>query len=63
MKLDLTQWIPDSFGTADCVIIGDTDLHVIDYKYGRGVRVEVGSNEQLMIYALGAVGEFGWCLP
>lgn len=34
------------------------DLHVVDFKFGQGVRVDVGTeaepNEQLMCYALGA---------
>lgn len=45
------------YGTSDCCI-WDPDtkhLHVIDYKHGRGVLVEVERNPQLMYYALGAV--------
>jgi hypothetical protein len=42
------------WGTADATI-SDTDvLTVVDYKYGKGVRVDAMSNEQLMFYALGA---------
>lgn len=52
---DLEHIRPGMFGTNDCaVLIGET-LHVIDYKYGRGVPVEVENNSQLFYYALGAV--------
>lgn len=30
-------------------------LHVIDLKYGRGVKVDAEDNDQLRIYALGAL--------
>lgn len=50
--------IPGQFGTSDTVIVGDTWLHVIDLKFGRGVQVFAEENEQLMLYALGALDEF-----
>ena len=43
------------WGTADAIILGHDDLHVVDLKYGAGVLVEVEDNPQLMIYALGAL--------
>lgn len=40
------------WGTVDAAVwVGDV-LHVIDFKYGSGVRVEVKDNAQLKIYAL-----------
>ena len=54
-RLDLTEYIPGGFGTADCVIIGDGVLHIIDLKYGKGVPVSAENNPQMMIYALGAI--------
>ena len=57
-KLDLSEWVPDGFGTADCVIIADGTMHVFDLKYGKGVRVDAEENPQLQLYALGAVKEF-----
>lgn len=50
--------IPDQFGTSDAVIVRGTQMHVIDLKYGRGVQVFAEKNEQLMLYALGALDEF-----
>jgi hypothetical protein len=51
--------VPDSFGTADCIILGPDYIHVIDLKYGKGVRVDAEHNEQLMLYALGALNDYG----
>lgn len=48
--------IEDVYGTADAVIISDKGvLHVLDLKFGRGVRVEAEDNPQLRCYALGAL--------
>lgn len=48
-------YVPDGFGTGDCIIIADRTLHVIDFKYGQGVLVESEHNPQMMLYALGAL--------
>lgn len=53
-RLDLSEYIPGGFGTADCIMIGDDLLHVADFKYGKGVPVAAENNEQLQLYALGA---------
>ncbi len=42
-------------GTADAVVIDGDTLHVIDLKWGRGVLVRAERNEQLILYALGAL--------
>ena len=59
-KLDLTEWVPDGFGTSDVTIISDGVLEIIDLKYGKGVPVSAINNSQLRLYALGALSEFGW---
>ena len=59
-KLDFSDFIPDSFGTADAVIISDGLMEVIDFKYGKGVEVSAVGNTQMMIYALGALAAFSW---
>lgn len=41
-------------GIADCILIGSGTIHVIDFKYGKGVLVDADHNPQLMLYALGA---------
>ena len=59
-KLDLRQYIPDAFGTADAIIIADGVMEVIDFKYGKGVKVSAERNPQMMIYALGAYERFSF---
>ena len=46
---------PGGAGTADCLIYAGNQLHIVDFKYGRGVKVEAHHNNQLGIYALGAI--------
>lgn len=45
--------LPGVTGTTDCVIIKDEECHVIDFKYGRGVKVYAEENRQLILYAMG----------
>lgn len=52
---DLNRFAPCSFGTADATVIRYKTLHVIDFKYGAGVRVSATYNPQMMLYALGAL--------
>ena len=57
-RVDFSRWVPEGFGTADCVIIADRTLRVVDYKHGLGVLVEAEMNPQMMCYALGAMELF-----
>ena len=57
-RLDFSKWVPDGFGTGDCVIVSDDVLTIIDFKYGIGVLVEAERNPQLLCYALGALQLF-----
>ena len=57
-RLDFSEYVPGGFGTGDLVIVADGALEVIDFKGGRGVRVEADHNSQLMLYGLGALLEF-----
>ena len=57
-RVDFSRWVPEGFGTADCVIIADGTLRVVDYKHGLGVLVEAEMNPQMMCYALGALEIF-----
>lgn len=53
--LDFSKWVPDGFGTGDCLIVSDKVLHIIDFKYGLGILVDAYDNPQMMCYALGAL--------
>ena len=57
-RLDFSKYVPEGFGTGDCVIIADGTLSVIDYKHGKGILVEAEKNPQMLCYALGALELF-----
>ena len=59
-RLDFSEYIPDAFGTADAIIIADGVMEVIDFKYGKGVKVSAYKNPQMLIYALGAYDRFSF---
>lgn len=54
-RLDFSRWVPEGFGTGDCLIVADKLLQIIDFKYGLGILVEAENNPQMMCYALGAL--------
>lgn len=60
-RLEFSEYIgvPEQFGTSDAVVMVGDELQVHDLKFGRGVRVDADDNEQLMLYALGALATFG----
>jgi len=63
-EVSFEEYVPGGFGTSDCVIIGDGEMFVVDYKHGKGVPVSAEGhpngqgkpegNSQLKCYALGA---------
>ena len=55
VKVDISDYAPESFGRCDCVMFGGGTLIITDYKHGKGVPVDVEWNPQLMLYALGAL--------
>jgi hypothetical protein len=57
-RVDFSRWVEGGFGTADCIIIADGTLRVIDYKHGLGVLVTAEENPQMQCYALGALELF-----
>lgn len=58
-KIDYSKYVPEGFGTADCVLISSNTLQIIDFKYGKGVKVDAEDNPQLKLYALAALEQFG----
>lgn len=56
-RVDFSRYVPEGFGTADCLILAGDALHVVDYKHGKGVVVDADHNPQMMLYALGAMSE------
>ena len=59
-RVDFHEWVPDGFGTADCIIIQGDVMDVIDYKYGKGVAVSAEDNPQMKLYGLGALYDYGF---
>lgn len=57
-RVDFSRWVEDGFGTADCIVIADGTMNVVDFKYGRGVEVSAEDNPQMKLYALGALEIF-----
>lgn len=62
-RIDYSVYAPEGFGTGDCIVIGGETLHIIDLKYGKGVRVSGEGNPQMRLYALGALQEYGFLYP
>lgn len=59
VKVDFSKWVPEGFGTGDCIIVADDWLEIVDLKYGKGHRVEAAGNPQMRLYALGALEYYG----
>ena len=67
-RVDYSHIAPTGFGTADMLIVSrDADgkgvLHIIDFKAGAGIYVEVDHNSQLSLYALGGLHAYGYIYP
>lgn len=39
-RVDYSRYVRDGFGTCDAVIVSDGTLYIVDFKYGKGVRVK-----------------------
>ena len=59
-RVDFSPWVPEGFGTCDCILIQGDTLVIIDYKYGQGVPVSAKDNPQMKLYALGALNDYGF---
>lgn len=62
-RLDFSNIVPSGFGTGDCVLIVGKYLHIIDFKYGKGVPVSAEDNPQMRLYAIGAINEYSFLFP
>ncbi|MPZ19532.1 MAG: DUF2800 domain-containing protein [Luteitalea sp.] len=57
-RLDLGHLSPGQFGTGDAIAFKDGDLHLFEYKHGRGVAVDPKDNPQLLSYVSGAAKRY-----
>jgi hypothetical protein len=62
-RVDYSTYASEGFGTCDCIIIGGNILHIVDFKYGKGVHVSAKGNSQMKLYALGAYIEYSFLYP
>ena len=58
--VDFSNVAPGGFGTCDAIVMDNDTLHVVDLKYGKGVRVEAEGNTQALLYAIGAINNHSW---
>ena len=59
VELKFDRYAKGGFGTCDCLVLGGSELHIIDFKFGKGVPVSAENNPQMMLYALGALELYG----
>ena len=58
VRVDFSEYVPDGFGTCDCVMIGGDTLHITDSTHRKGVQVSAENNSQMRLYALGALKQY-----
>jgi hypothetical protein len=58
-RVNFGQYVSGGFGTCDALIIKGNTLYVTDLKFGKGLKVDAHKNSQGMLYALGALYDFG----
>ena len=58
VQVDFSAYVPEGYGTADCIMVGGNTLRVIDFKYGKGVPVSAIDNPQMKLYAVGALAQY-----
>ncbi len=59
-RVDCSGYVRECAGTCDALIVSDGVLSIVDFKFGRGTKVEAEGNDQLRLYALGALEMFGY---
>jgi hypothetical protein len=62
-RVDYSHVAPEGFGTADFIAIGDDLLVIADLKTGQGKLVSAQGNEQMRLYALGALQAVSGIFP
>jgi len=62
VRVDLTRWVKESFGTSDHIAFDTSDgtLYVTDLKYGKGIKKYAKDNPQAMLYGLGSYDDLSW---
>jgi hypothetical protein len=63
MMVHYNRWVDDGFGTLDRAKVDGDTVHIVDFKYGKGVEVNAFDNSQLKIYLAGFYQDWGWLFP
>lgn len=58
VRVDFSEYVPEGFGTCDCIMIGGDTLNITDYKHGKGVPVSAEGNAQMRLYGLGTLKRY-----
>lgn len=48
-RVDFSRRVEQGFGTADCIVIADGTLQIIDFKYGLGVPASAEESPRRLI--------------
>ena len=59
-RVDFSHVVPEGFGTADAIVMSGNTLHIVDLKYGKGIKVYAENNSQAMLYALGVLHDYDY---
>ena len=62
-RVDYSHVAPEGFGTADFIAVGDDLMVIVDLKTGQGKPVPIQGNEQMRLYALGALRAVAGIFP
>ena len=66
-RVDFSPWVPDGFGTCDCIILQGETMDVIDYKFGKEEREHIVQIEQyikvLKTMGYTSVKGYVWYVP
>lgn len=57
-KLDFSEYVREGYGTGDTIMVGARKMVLVDYKHGKGVKVEATNNPQLKLYGIGGYMHF-----
>jgi hypothetical protein len=60
VRVDFSNVVPEGFGTSDAIAIVGKTIHYIDLNYGQGEKVDAEENSQGMLYAIGALNDYGF---
>lgn len=58
VRVDYSKYAKGGFGTADFICVSAGEIIIMDFKYGKGVRVSAEDNEQMKLYALGVLTKY-----